>query len=112
MILITGDAGVGKTTAVRFWISSLRDECFTKVYIPLATVGVTDFYRQINKMLNGEYSAVKSRLFKAIQDRILELAVNQNKVPVIVIDECQFLKNENLYTFTDVISRIIWLECA
>ena len=97
IMLITGEPGVGKTTSLRYWLDSLRPESFFKVYIPLSTVGVTDFYRQMNEKLNGEYASVKSRLFKAIQKRILELSVNQNKIPVLVIDECHLLKNENFF---------------
>ena len=97
MMLVTGEPGVGKTTALRFWLGGLRDETFFKVYIPLSTVGITDFYNQLNDKLNGEYASTKSRLFKAIQARILELATHQNRIPVIVIDESHLLRNENFF---------------
>jgi type II secretory pathway predicted ATPase ExeA len=97
MMLVTGEAGVGKTTALRYWLFGLRAESFFKVYIPLSTVGVTDFYRQLNDKLNGEYASAKSRLFKSIQERILELSTNQNRIPVVVIDESHLLKNENFF---------------
>ena len=96
-MLLTGEPGTGKTTALRYFLSSLKNQSFYPIYIPLSTVGVTDFYRQINQKLNGEPFSVKSRLFKAIQERILDLATNQNRVPVIIIDECHYLKNENFF---------------
>lgn len=97
IMLLTGEPGTGKTTAIRHFFSGLREQSFLPIYIPLSTVGVTDFYRQINQHLGGESSSVKSRLFKAIQERILDLAVNQNRIPLIVIDESHFLKNENFF---------------
>jgi type II secretory pathway predicted ATPase ExeA len=97
IMLLTGEPGTGKTTALRYFFSSLNVQSFYPIYIPLSTVGVTDFYRQINQKLNGEPFSVKSRLFKAIQERILDLASNQNRVPVIIIDECHYLRNENFF---------------
>jgi len=97
IMLVSGSPGVGKTTAIRYWLDNLRSESFFKVYIPLSTVGIIDFYRQLNEKLNGEDVSAKSRLFKSIQERIIELSSNQNRIPVIVIDECHFLKNENFF---------------
>lgn len=97
IMLLTGEPGTGKTTALRYFLSTLQNQSFYPLYIPLSTVGVTDFYRQLNEKLNGEPFSVKSYLFKAIQERILDLVTNQNKVPVIVIDECHYLKNENFF---------------
>jgi len=97
IMLVTGEPGVGKTTALRFWLSTLKPESFFKIYMPLSTVGVVDFYKQINGKLNGEPVSSKVKLFKSIQQRIMELSSNQNRIPVIVIDECHFLKNENFF---------------
>jgi type II secretory pathway predicted ATPase ExeA len=97
IMLLTGDPGTGKTTAIRYFLSSLNEGLFFPVYLPLATVGITDFYRQLNDRLGGEYGHTKSLLFKSIQKRILDLESNQNRVPVIIIDECHFLRNENFF---------------
>lgn len=98
IMLISGDPGTGKTTAIRYFISSLPEQLFHPVYIPLSTVGVTDFYVQLNHKLGGnEHTRVKSKLFESIQKRILELAGNKNRIPVIIIDECHFLKNDNFF---------------
>jgi hypothetical protein len=97
IMLITGEPGTGKTTALRSFCASLKEQSFFPVYIPLSTVGITDFYRQLNMRLGGEPCSAKSRLFKSIQERILDLAFNQNKIPVIVIDEGHLLKTENFF---------------
>jgi type II secretory pathway predicted ATPase ExeA len=97
IMLLTGDPGTGKTTSLRYFISSLQDQLFYPVYLPLSTVGITDFYRQLNDKLGGEPGHIKSRLFKSIQKRILDLATNQNRIPLIIIDECHLLKNDNFF---------------
>jgi general secretion pathway protein A len=97
IMLLTGDPGTGKTTALRSFFASLKEQSFFPVYLPLSTVGITEFYQQINQALGGEPCSRKNHLFKSIQERILDLALNRNKVPVIVIDECHLLKNENFF---------------
>lgn len=95
IMLITGDPGTGKTTAIRSFIQGLSRNSFFPVYMPLATVAVRDFYKQINDQLHGEPLQSKSQLFKSIQQRILFYTNQQNKVPVIILDEVHLLKNEN-----------------
>ncbi len=51
LMLITGQPGVGKTTALRAFVSQLSELSFTTFYFPLSTVNVNDFYRQINDRL-------------------------------------------------------------
>lgn len=96
-MLLTGEPGTGKTTALRSFFASLKEQSFFPVYLPLSTVGITEFYQQINQALGGEPCSRKNRLFKSIQERILDMALNRNKTPVIVIDEGHLLKNENFF---------------
>lgn len=97
IMLITGDPGTGKTTAIRSFISNLSTNSFFPVYMPLATVAIRDFYKQINDKLHGESLQSKSLLFRSIQQRILFYTNQQNKVPVIILDEVHLLKNENFF---------------
>lgn len=97
LMLITGEPGSGKTTAVRNFVSGLNTDRFFPVYLPLATVAIGDFYKQFNDALKGEQYATKSVLFKSIQERILHYAVQLNKIPVIIIDEAHLLKNDNFF---------------
>ena len=46
IMLLTGDPGTGKTTAVRFFMNGLSQEHFMTCYTPLATVSIGDFYKQ------------------------------------------------------------------
>lgn len=97
IMLITGEPGCGKTTAIRNFVSGLNRDRFFPLYLPLATVAIGDFYKQINEALKGESCSTKSVLFKSIQERILHYTIQLNKIPVIIIDEAHLLKNENFF---------------
>jgi len=96
-MLLTGDPGSGKTTLLRTYKDSLNTGLYNVFYIPLATVSILDFYRQLNFYLNGTKLFRKSALFISIQEGIKTLVKNRKKVPIIIFDECHLLKNENFY---------------
>lgn len=97
VMLITGESGTGKTTSIRYFLSMLSADLFFPIYLPLSTVGIIEFYKQLNDKLKGDLVRRKHELFKSIQQQILEYTTNRNKVPVIIIDEAHYLKNENFY---------------
>ncbi len=97
IMLLTGEPGTGKTTAVRKFTSQLNPDLFMPLYIPLATVAIGDFYKQLNDILKGDLCSAKSLLFKSIQARIIHYGVQLNKVPIIIIDEAHLLKNDNFF---------------
>lgn len=97
IMLLTGEPGTGKTTALRRFVDNLSNELFLPVYLPLSTVAIGDFYKQLNSKLHGPSLSTKSVLFKSIQERILYYAQQANKVPVIIIDEAHLLKKTVSY---------------
>jgi len=96
IMILTGESGTGKTSAVRFFIHSLPSQSFFPIYLPLSTVGVVDFYRQLNIALKGEYKFFKSDAFDSIQKQILDYTLNKNIIPVIIFDEAHLLKEQNI----------------
>ncbi len=96
IMVISGASGVGKTSAIRYLLNTLSDNHYFFTYLPLSTVGVMDFYRQLNKHLNGDEAYHKSDVFKSIQNQIKNLAVHQNKLPVIILDEAHLLRDANI----------------
>ncbi|MEJ2567257.1 MAG: ATP-binding protein [candidate division WOR-3 bacterium] len=96
-ILISGAPGVGKTTLVRSFAESLDAKFFKIAYAPLSTVSVIEFYRQLSFLLAADIPHRKDLLFRTIQDTIIEMAINQKTIPVIILDDAQFLKNENFF---------------
>lgn len=96
IMVLVGDPGLGKTTALRYFMNSLNTQSFFCVYIPLSTVSINDFYRQINEKLQGDHAYFKAHVYKAIQNRIIDSALNKNIIPVIIFDEAHLLKEQNI----------------
>jgi type II secretory pathway predicted ATPase ExeA len=96
-VLISGAPGVGKTTLVRSFAELLNTKFFKIAYAPLSTVTVIEFYRQLSFLLAGHIPYRKDLLFRTIQEAIMEMAVNQKIIPIIIFDEAQYLKNENFF---------------
>lgn len=97
--LFTGFSGTGKTYSLRCFAATLNTNLYKVVYIPLSTVTVMEFYRSLAFGLDLEPASKKIDLFKSIQERITTLARDKKIIPVIIIDEAQYLK-------TDVINDI------
>jgi general secretion pathway protein A len=96
-VLVSGLAGVGKTTLLRAFVESLDSKFFKIAYAPLATVSVADFYRQLAYLLCGQVLYKKDILFRTIQQTIMEMAVNKKTIPIVIFDDAHFLKNENFF---------------
>ena len=96
LAVLTGQPGSGKTHSLRCFVSTLPKNLFKVVYIPLSTVTVLDFYKSIAYGLGTEVSSKKVTLFRSIQERIISLSKDKKVVPVIIIDEAQYLKTEVL----------------
>jgi general secretion pathway protein A len=97
IMLITGESGVGKTLILRGFKEKLNPNLYQCCYIPLSTVSVIDFYRQISLTLGGEDYSQKAKLFASIQESIKDYVVNTKRLPIIILDESHMLKNENFW---------------
>jgi general secretion pathway protein A len=104
IFLLTGQPGTGKTTSLRAFVQQLPDLTYQSFYVPLATVNVLDFYRQINHALNGEHCHFKAGLFRQIQQLIKDMVTHSKKIPVFIFDEAHLLKNEN-FTELQILSN-------
>jgi len=96
-VLVSGPSGVGKTTLLRSFVESLDAKFFKIAYAPLATVSVSDFYRQLAYLLCGQILYKKDLLFRTIQQTIMEMAVNKKTIPIIIFDDAHFFRNENFF---------------
>jgi len=94
--LFTGNSGLGKTFALKQFANTLNKNMYKVVYITLSTVTVLEFYKSLAYGLGLIPSAKKVDLYKSIQERIISLVKNQKIIPVIIIDEAQYLKTEVL----------------
>jgi len=94
--LITGDPGLGKTTAIRNWINGLNPAAYKVVYLPLSTLTVKESYRQLSTSLNLEPKYKKVDNFKEIQAMIKRLVIDKKITPVIIFDEANYMPSAML----------------
>lgn len=97
--LFTGNSGLGKTFALKYFANTLNKNMYKVVYIPLSTVTVLEFYRSLAFGLGLIPAIKKVDLYKTIQERIISLVKGKKITPVIIIDEAQYLKTE---VFNDI----------
>jgi len=94
--LFTGNAGTGKTYALKNFADSLNPSLYKTVYLPLSTVTVLEFFRALALGLGIVPPFKKIDLFNAIQERILALSKDKRITTVIMLDEGQYLANKIL----------------
>lgn len=85
--LIIGEPGMGKTTALRRYISSLNPALFYSCYFPLSTLNVNEFLRGLVVKLGETPAFRRGMLIEQIQEAILSFYNDRKITPVIVLDE-------------------------
>ena len=91
LMLITGDAGMGKSTIIRTFKESLKENSYKVIYLPLSSVNRAEFYRQLNAELGGEHLFRKCDMFKSIQKMMINYDRNLKQTPVIIFDDAHYL---------------------
>ena len=94
--LITGNPGMGKTTAVRNWIKNLNQTANKPIYAPLSTLTVMEFFRYLAIELGYEAHYKKSDNFRLIQEGVDRYVIEKKMTPIFIIDESNYLKNATL----------------
>lgn len=91
--VITGEPGFGKTFVLNCFLNSLNPSLFKAIYIPISTLTVSEFYVALCEGLGIIPAFKKVRMFSQIQECIANYYSSKHIIPIIVIDEVQFLKN-------------------
>ncbi len=94
--VITGAPGLGKTTALRNWTKSLNSSAYKTIYIPLSTLTVMEFYRYLAAELGCDPAYKKADNFRMIQNAIERYVYEKRMVPIILLDEANYLKSATL----------------
>jgi MSHA biogenesis protein MshM len=92
--LLTGEAGVGKTVALRHLARALNPHRYQVVYRAETDFGRLDLYRHLALALGLEPVHRRAALWRDIKARPLELADSKNVLVLWIIDEAQNLPLE------------------
>jgi len=92
--LLTGDPGVGKTSALRLITDGLNPHRYQVIYMAETDFGRMDLYRQLGLALGLEPAFRRSQLWRDIKAKVTELADGKHILPVWIIDEAQNLPLE------------------
>lgn len=94
--LITGEPGLGKTTAIRHWANGLNSNLYKVIYIAHTTVTVREFYKELSDKFGLEEYHTKTKNLNNIQDEIKRLSIEKRITPVIILDEANYLPSSIL----------------
>ncbi len=92
--LLTGEAGVGKTAALRQLTASLNPHQYQLIYLSETDFGRVDIYRGLALALGLEPAYRRAQLWRDVKARIHELVDGKQIMPVWIIDEAQNLPPE------------------
>jgi type II secretory pathway predicted ATPase ExeA len=94
-LLVTGDSGSGKTTAIRHFISGLDSSRTIALYVSESSLTPRNFYFDILNQLG-----IKPRFYRGDAKRQLvkefDALCSDKKLPVIIIDEAHLCDSEML----------------
>lgn len=91
---LTGEAGVGKTAALRLITDTLNPHRYQVIYMAETDFGRVDIYRQLALALGLDPAFRRAQLWRDIKARIIELADSKHILPIWIIDEAQNLPLE------------------
>lgn len=94
--VLTAEAGVGKTAAVRNICSQLPSPDFLVVYLCNTASAPFDIYRTLALELGLTPSHRKSQLWWDLKTLLIRMLDEQNTRPIVVIDEAQHLSDRFL----------------
>jgi len=90
--LFTGRPGNGKTYIFKSYLNKYNPNLYKFIYIHASTVTVNEFYKALCYGLGIEHSFGKIDMFKNIRESFVRLNKEEKIMPVVIIDEAQYLK--------------------
>lgn len=95
--VVTGQAGVGKTTAVREYLRGLSPARHRVAYACLTTLTPLGFLQHLSDSFGLPREYTKPAVFASLQKHVAGLYDSKGVVPVIVVDEADHLGNPVLH---------------
>lgn len=94
--VLTGDAGVGKTAAIRNLCHALPRPDFQVLYLCDTAVSPLDLYRTLAQELGVRASHRRAQLWADVKRTLVYLVDERHTQPVVVLDEAQHLSDRFL----------------
>ena len=95
--VLTAEAGVGKTAAIRNACMMLPKPDFLVLYFCDTTVSPLDLYRSLATELGVKPSHRRGQLWADIKKALVHMVDERNTAPVLVLDEAQHLSDAFLF---------------
>jgi type II secretory pathway predicted ATPase ExeA len=94
--VFTGDAGTGKTTAIRRFSSALDANRYRVLYLSDSALTPRNFYWETLHELGYEPRFYRGDAKRQFQRALAVLVDSEKKVPVVIVDEAHLLSREML----------------
>ena len=94
--LLTGEAGCGKTSACRRVLDSLHPGRYRVAYLALTAGSVLDTCQAIAWSLGLDPPRYRAQICRAIRTEVVRLSREAGQLPLLVIDEAQYLRDDVL----------------
>ncbi len=94
--VFTGDAGTGKTTAIRKFSQGLDSNSYRVLYISDSALTPRNFYWETLHELGYKPHFYRGDAKRQFQKALAVLVDNEHKTPVVIVDEAHLLSREML----------------
>jgi general secretion pathway protein A len=94
--VFTGDAGTGKTTAIRRFSQGLDSNRYRVLYLSDSALTPRNFYWETLHELGYEPKFYRGDAKRQLQKALAVLVDNERKTPVVIVDEAHLLSREML----------------
>ena len=94
--VFTGDAGTGKTTAIRKFTKELDSNQYRVLYLSDSVLTPRNFYWEVLHQLGCTPRFYRGDAKRQLHKALVDLTENEHKTPVVVVDEAHLLSRDML----------------
>jgi type II secretory pathway predicted ATPase ExeA len=96
IILVTGDIGAGKSTAIRAVYQSLSPAQYRFLYVANPTMGARDMYRELLREMQIEPAWTTADSRRLLREAFVAERDQVGRIPTLILDEAHALKQAML----------------